>query len=135
MQISCVRGLMARGGNLPREGVNSWKRNAEPNRQESQAGRQAGNRSIALARTHGPVSRYTSRRGILRLLWVAPVQNIANATISICTDVVPTSLTSKMFACARVYCISRDMKYFPSFLWSFFYASSFLSFCKAENRN
>jgi len=76
--------VKVRGGNLPREGVDSWKRNAEPNRQESQAGRQAGNRSIALARTHGPVSRYTSRRGILRLLWVAPVQNVANATIFTC---------------------------------------------------
>jgi len=63
--------IEARGGNSLQRGVGSWKRNAELNHQESQAGRQAGNRSIALARTHGPVPRYTLRRGILHLLWIA----------------------------------------------------------------
>lgn len=61
-------GAISRGGWILGSAMLSW------NRQESQAGRQAGNRSIALARTHGPVPRYTSRRGI-RLLWVAPMQN------------------------------------------------------------
>jgi len=122
--------------------VDSWKRNAEPNRQESQA----GNRSIALARTHGPVLRYTSsfvgrvsaeRRECndIQRTWFPLRWHVTSARATQCYNVTTESLLhfkiyprNRLLAIeifiSRVSTRQHEIFSFPSFV--FFYASSSL---------